>query len=526
MLEEQVTLVTLLREVILGYEDKLVELETVNSSALTMNREKVERFRNDIQAIIDIDLQVIEDILNELDIENEEKERIYNYLRRVKQLLQLNQREGTTYRIQGNQLTQISNFFDKIDEEIEKNTKIQDEHMRNVGKLTSICKKYKKLLGLLEDKNNTTFINDVELIALLFKECSLDEETKRNILFSIMKYNKMIFEKNLATNQFEVPVKRLNVEDVKSIFSKYGYDFTELKPREQEDILKYANLKNIDEMLSCLESLEYPKFDLTKSMGKKLVLILINCNKDLFTSVVNYSKQKGIDQQALLFVLPALIEQSPHHSRKSSKRNPGEAKPHNPVICGRSDDYIKNIEYLESLGFKMDFVINKCRDALIMPNDRLIENCETYLKYGFEFNKDDDGSLRHPALGCLMSLRLAEIADRFIEICPEGHQYIRENMSRLKSITSPKHLIMYNIYASYMTEDYKGRKLVPEGPFVLRKNLSSKLKLRGEITRYPESGYKDIPYREVEEENKQEVTMTIDIPIKNKEVFDEAVEAT
>ena len=526
MPEEQVTLITLLREVILGYEDKLVELETVNSSALTMNRDKIERFRDDIQAIIDIDLHVIEDILNELNLDPEEKEKTFNYLRRVKQLLQLNQREGTTYKIQGNQLSQISHFFERIDEEIEKNTKIQDEHMRNVGKLTSICKKYKKLLGLLEDKNNTTFIDDVDLIALLFKECSIDEKTKRNILLSIMKYNKTLFDKNLATNQFEVHLKRLNVEDVKRVFSEHGYDFCELKPREQEDILKYANLNNINEMFECLESLEYEKFDLTKSMGRKLAAILINCNKDLFTSVVNYSKQKGINQNDLLDILPALIEQSPHHRRKSTKRTPGDPKPHSPVMCGRSDDYIKNIEYLESLGFKMDFVMNKCRDILIMPNERLIENCETYLKYGFTFNQDENGTLRHPALSCLQSLRLAEIADQFIEICPEGHQYIKENMSRLKSITSPNHLIMYNIYASYMTEDNKGRKLIPEGPFVLRKNQSSKLRLRGEITRYPDSGYKDIPYRDIEEDNKEPATMTIEVPIKNKEEFDEAVKAT
>ena len=67
------------------------------------------------------------------------------------------------------------------------------------------------------------------------------------------------------------------------------------------------------------------------------------------------------------------------------------------------------------------------------------------------------------------------------------------------------------------TNEY-GDDLVPEWPF------NKHFQLRGEITRYAGSGYKNIPYRGVTEENKQEKTMTITPPIKDRELFDEKVQ--
>ena len=91
-------------------------------------------------------------------------------------------------------------------------------------------------------------------------------------------------------------------------------------------------------------------------------------------------------------------------------------------------------------------------------------------------------------------------------------------MSRILTYSDPKGLLFYNIYASYMETNEYGDDLTPEGPF------NKYFQLRGEITRYAGSGYKNIPYRGVTDENKQEKTMPIDTPIKNKELIDEKVE--
>ena len=129
----------------------------------------------------------------------------------------------------------------------------------------------------------------------------------------------------------------------------------------------------------------------------------------------------------------------------------------------------------------------------------------------------------HPALTCFLTGNFEEIVDQFIEISEDGLDYVRQNMSRICNIPSPHSLIFYNIYASYMEQDELGNDLVREGPFVNVKN-GKKLLLRGEITRYNNSGYKNTPYRGVTEENKKEKTMTIDITMNNKSKFDSAIE--
>ena len=97
------------------------------------------------------------------------------------------------------------------------------------------------------------------------------------------------------------------------------------------------------------------------------------------------------------------------------------------------------------------------------------------------------------------------------------NQYVKDNMSRILVYSDPMCLLFYNIYASYMNENEYGDVLVSEGPF----NKTSRL--RGEITRYIGSGYENIPYRGVTEENKQEKTMTITPPIQDRKVFENAV---
>ena len=270
----------------------------------------------------------------------------------------------------------------------------------------------------------------------------------------------------------------------------------------------------MDEVFETLKRLHFPKFNLPKD-SSKLTTILINCDKETIEMVVEFSKSRGITPYDLTSLVPVLVEQ-----RNRNIKKPGQIKPptdDTPIIAGKSKDYMDNIEFLESNGFDILYIYNKCRELLIVNHERLKENFEAFNLYGFKFDQDSLGNLTHPALSCLLSSNFIEVVDQFIEICPKGFDYIKENMSRIMTYPDPLGIVFYNIYASYMETNEYGDDLVPEGPF------NKHFQLRGEITRYAGSGYKNIPYRGVTEENKQEKTMTITPDIKNKELFEERV---
>lgn len=513
MSENQVTLVTILRQVISDYESKLDKIKSVNDSALSMNRDLIEKFRKDINTILEIDISLVEKILDEVEASALERDTICKYLKIIKTLLTLNKENNTTFKIQDNQLRYVELFFEKVDELSRKNEEIQKANMKNIGKLTSTVNKYKQLLRTLEDRNNTNFISDIDVIMQLFKECETDEKTKQEILLNLMKYNLEIYQKDMEKNI--VPSQKANIkeEDIKDLFQLYHYNFEDLNDQLQEDLLEHGNAKKIKEILDCLMKYKFPMIDL-KSEGKKLVLLLLKGEAEIIANIAKYSRQKGINSSKLLGILPALIAQN-----KEKKKNNSQGQ---LSITGRSDDYIANIEFLEKIGFSIPYIYDKCKNILIMPNSKLIENYKTFIDYGFQLEKDTEGKLTHPALSSFLANNFQEALDQFIEVCPRGKEYIENNLSRLRMITNTDNLIMYNIYASYMHEDEYGFSLYPEGPFVL--NNGRKPMLRGEITRYIGSGYENIPYRGIEEHNKKRKTNTIDFTMKNKERFDQAIE--
>ncbi len=514
MAEEQFTLVMILKEVILGYEHKLEELKRMNVSPLENYKEEIEKVRSDVLNIMDVDLRSIDDILAELSVPEEDKKQIANYLRTIQILLRFNRDKKTTYIIQESQLQYVRDFFERLDA-LSKEKKAQDiESMNMIGRLSNLCEKYKELLRALEDKNSTTFMNDQELIELLMRECSLTESTKRGIILSIMKYNKHVFQNRLGDQKGEERSSELDEKQVSEIFKRYHYDFSELSEDLRKELLKQGNIKNIEDILEVLTQYHFPRFSLEKK-GNKLVLLLLRGNKDVLENIVLFSKKRGITPRELTGILPVLIPQG------FSSRKILEGDSVLPAISGRSDDYVKNVEYLEEIGFETSYIYGKCKEVLAMNHQRLVKNMEAYQEYGFPFFRDN-GTLVHPALGCLMSRNFAEIVDQFIEICPLGHSYIKQNMSRIYNIVSPKDLVFYNIIASYLPVDENGDYQEATGPFV--NSNSSKPLLRGEITRYIGSGYESIPYKGIEQANKEEITGSIEIPIQEKERMDAAVE--
>lgn len=487
-------------------------LKYVTSNSSIHQHEETLKSLEDYNNLLNVDLTVIKEVLNILDFTKEEKLTIYKFIASIKTLLELNKTKNTTFTISEQQIKHLNLFLEKA---YEKKQEIDEETIKISDEINRKINSYKEFLGKVTNPNNKSFITELALLDDMFNELDIDTGTRKLILIEILKYNKDLFNKQMTSEKAEPKIERLDINQVEDLFKKYNYDFKKLKPKQQDFILNYASITNMDEVFETLLRLHFPHFQLPKD-SSKLTTILINCDKATIEMVVDFSKSRGITPNDLTALVPVLVEQRSRNTKKPG--NISTPKDESPIISGKSKDYMDNVEFLEKLGFDIYYIYNKCRELLIVNHERLKQNLEAFYAYGFKFDKDALGNLTHPALSGLLSCNFTEIVDQFIEICPKGFAYIKENMSRLSTYSDPQGLVFYNIYASYMDTNEYGDDLRPEGPF------NKYFQLRGEITRYAGSGYKNIPYRGVTEDNKQEKTMTITPPIKNKELFDGVIQ--
>lgn len=520
MFAEQNTLITIIKNAIATYHEQVESIVEQNNSSLERYQSKIRLLEDDINNITQIPLEEIAEVLSDVPLTDEERELEFNYLKSIKGLLELNQTKKTTFQLSSRQIAYMEELKRQLHELEKIALENKKDDLESASHITDKIKKLNTILGLLEDEKNKEFISDVPTILTLLEEQEIDPSHQRAILYGILRYNQSKYEDKLSSG-ITPEMERLNKEDVKELFEKYSYNFEELKENLQEDIISYGNLKQMEEVFECLKEMNFPRLD-PKRNGTKLVAILINGDSHVIKDVVEYSKSKGITPNNLLMIIPAIIEQAP--KKKTVQRtNPTSRNENTPWISGKSEDFKKNIEFFENIGFNIDYILNKCKELLVMSNERLVSNYRQFIQYGFTIKTDEFGELTCPALSCLLSTNFSEIVDQFIEICRDGHQYIKDNMSRIASISDAHDIVFYNIYASNMNQNNVGDDMIPEGPFI--QNNSKKLRLRGEITRYAGSGFENISYREITEENKKEKTMTIEIDCQNKKDFDDSVEA-
>jgi len=190
MPEEQTTLITILNEVISKYDNKIKDLIAHNNSVLLLNNGQFSDLKTNIYAICDMELETIQAVFIELNENNPQEEKaIINQLGIIKILLTLNKTQNTTYVLSPEQLQYIDLFLQKVATLAQQNKIKHEENIRKISKIENISSKYRSLLKKLEDKENKEFIKDFSTIDLLLNEYQSQEEIKRSILISIMKYN-------------------------------------------------------------------------------------------------------------------------------------------------------------------------------------------------------------------------------------------------------------------------------------------------------------------------------------------------
>ena len=115
MLENQTTLITILKEVIESNQEKIENLENITTSSVIIYKKELKKLKEDINYLINLNLDIVERVLDEAEIDPKEQDNIYEYFKVIKELLVLNKKENTTFKFYNNQLSKVNRFFDYVE---------------------------------------------------------------------------------------------------------------------------------------------------------------------------------------------------------------------------------------------------------------------------------------------------------------------------------------------------------------------------------------------------------------------------
>lgn len=421
-------LINLLKDAINDKKKAVKEYNNHLDKNLSNKIEVLENLRKDINEITKIEMSMLNEMVDSFQISDKDKDDMKKELDIIKALLTLNQKEKTNYTLLPSQLTTISTFLDNLETYIEeKNIEKQaiDPEYKNIIMITN---KYKDLLYKIKDPNTNELIMDVDTILQLFQDTKITEEEKQMILLTLIKYNQEVMHEKENNHQ----KKRATIKELTAIFSRYGYSFSKLDKKYQDQLKKYGTLKNIEDVLSIMQKLEFPKID-EKEEGLLLVTYLIATNKDALEEVAAFAQERGINLTELKNLVCAFIANDYLYNNKHR--------------IGRKDDFRKNISLLVEHGISIPAIINKGKDLLVISNDKLQKNLDWLECYGL-YSTMQEESLLDDFITALKSQNIPEVIDLWLENHQLGLQYIKNNLSILASHMSNQAILFYKLYKS------------------------------------------------------------------------------
>lgn len=448
----------------------------------------------------------LEKIVDGFSITLEEKKTMKNQLRTIVTILKLNSINGTNMVLDEGQMEVLNIFLRKLHEYISERRDFMLKNNIDIEKLTEINDKYKALATTLSNPKNTNFISDMDSLITLFDEVSLPEEERQKIIVSLIKYNRNIFNSKNKTGKKKVNSNLLDTNKVKEIFKKYGYDFSKLSGDIQDKILEFGKLGKIKEVLCTLSKLGLEKLD-EEENGYQLMSLVLASDKETIGNTVKFALKKRILNN-LLVVMPSAFISSENNSfnnignKKFKIMDSAFINNYKPYIVGCDLEFRNNALLLEKYGLSVKYVLDKCPLLLMISSEKLSNNLELFLEYGFSFNGKKK-RLVNSALMALTDDNFSEIVDQFIEIHPFGVKYLRDNLSSIKTVKRADDILFYNIYYSRLFEndDVAFRRIIS--------NNTEYLCICGNINdRFRKS------YYGINDSNKREITNTI-IPIFN-----------
>lgn len=399
-----------------------------------------------------VSLETINDIIDSFSISNDEKKQLKENISTIMTILKLNNISGTTLVLDDSQINVLNKFTNYLHEYVVTRRDFATYENIDIEKISSLNDKYKSLATLLNNPKNKKFVSDISTLNILFDENNVSSDEKRDILLSIIKYNKSLF--NYKKKEDESSITKygdLDIDKVRVIFKKYDYDFDSFSDNFRNKVLGNGSFVRIREVLDSLSKYKFPKV----LNEYTLMSLLLGSDKETISKCVSLATSNKLKVEQLLRIPGVLIKRengtilSKRYNKFRIVGYDSDNYKDEVYIVGSFKDFEKNIYSLSKYGLSIKNVFNRCPLVLVIPNEMLSDNLETFLEYGFTF-KDRSNNLFDKAMPALLCNNLAEVIDQFIEIHPYGISYLRQNLSCIKTVSSCFDTMFYKIYYSIM----------------------------------------------------------------------------
>lgn len=399
-----------------------------------------------------VSLETINDIIDSFSISNDEKKQLKENISTIMTILKLNNISGTTLVLDDSQINVLNKFTNYLHEYVATRRDFATYENIDIEKITFLNDKYKSLATLLNNPKNKKFVSDISTLNILFDENNVSSDEKRDILLSIIKYNKSLF--NYKKKEDESSITKygdLDIDKVRVIFKKYDYDFDSFSDNFRNKVLGNGSFVRIREVLDSLSKYKFPKV----LNEYTLMSLLLGSDKETISRCVSLATSNKLKVEQLLRIPGVLIKRqngtilSKRYNKFRIVGYDSDNYKDEVYIVGSFKDFEKNIYSLSKYGLSIKNVFNRCPLVLVIPNEILSDNLETFLEYGFTF-KDRSNNLFDKAMPALLCNNLAEVIDQFIEIHPYGISYLRQNLSCIKTVSSCFDTMFYKIYYSIM----------------------------------------------------------------------------
>lgn len=443
-----------------------------------------------------VSLETINGIIDSFSISSDEKKQLKEDISTIMTILKLNNISGTTLVLDDSQINVLNRFTNYLHEYVVTRRDFATYENIDIEKITFLNDKYKSLATLLNNPKNKKFVSDISTLNILFDENNVSSDERRDILLSIIKYNKSLF--NYKKKEDESSITKygdLDIDKVRVIFKKYDYNFDSFSDNFRNKVLGNGSFVRIREVLDSLSKYKFPKV----LNEYTLMSLLLGADKETISRCVSLATSNKLKVEQLLRIPGVLIKRengtilSKRYNKFRIVGDDSDNYKDEVYIVGSFKDFEKNIYSLSKYGLSIKNVFNRCPLVLVIPNEVLSINLETFLEYGFTF-KDRSNNLFDKAMPALLCNNLAEVIDQFIEIHPYGISYLRQNLSCIKTVSSCFDTMFYKIYYSIMKKGINESFITVisnNKSFLCFKNLDSE------------------EYLDINDNNKVEITNTI-----------------
>lgn len=445
--------------------------------------------------IVNIDLKILKKLILRFSISSDDGSQMISDLKVIIKLLKLSSHGDVATILSEEQMTTLNKFLINLKKDLDNNYEFINKQY-DLDEINKEVKVSKKIIKALLDSNNSTFITDIFLLNSVFKALDISTEEMTDILKFILKYNRQIYDYKTGNCNIKTLtlLGKTNISELKDIFSRFGFDFESFSVKVKDNIMQFANVSNIENVLRSLKKNGYDVKDEYLLMG-----LIIGSDELTIDRISSLAFARGLLPDEVLKIGSILIKQSCNIVKSSLIHDRflifNFIDP-NLYVFGASDDFEKNIKELSKWGISVRYVYERAPQVLCSSNIVLTHNLALFQEYGFSL-KTKTNKLSSPVMSMLMNYTTYQIIDRFIEVHPLGIEYLRENLSILKQIKRLDDLVFYKLY-------YSSKNDKDNSAFMLIVDSNSYLCMQGKVSGLSSIYYDS--YASINEDNKYIIT--------------------